>query len=320
MQFETICIIGPGLIGGSIGLGLKKRNLVKTVIGVSHRASSLEKALKMNAIDVGALHIDKKVVGNADIIILAASVDQIINSARDIIQFVKSDAIITDVGSTKSYIVEQITQNIREDITFIGAHPIAGSEKKGVEHASPDLFEGSTCIITPLHYERREDEKSGSGEVDNQKPQPLNLLTSQFPRNYTRALETISYLWYLLGARVIYLTPEQHDEILAYVSHLPHLVASCLINAIKREYLSYGASGLRDTTRVASGDPDLWVNIFNQNRENVIKSIDHLMTELARFKNDLSNADNIMLLDRLKMAKLSRDSVFNNNQKNESNK
>ena len=115
----------------------------------------------------------------------------------------KSNAILTDVGSTKNYIVKQITHNMRKDVTFVGAHPIAGSEQRGVEFASADLFEGCTCIITPLS-------------------------------NHTKEVETISQLWRLLGAKINYLTPEQHDEILAFVSHLPHMVASCLINAIKK--------------------------------------------------------------------------------------
>lgn len=280
MQFGTICIIGPGLIGGSIGLGLKKRNLAKTIIGVSHSASSLEKALKLNAIDIGTLHIDEA-VKSADIVVLATSVNHIIDTAKRVIQFMKSNAILTDVGSTKNLIVERITQNIRRDISFVGAHPIAGSEKRGVEFASPDLFEGCTCIITPSY-------------------------------NHTKALEMVSQLWQCIGAKVEYLTPEQHDEILAYVSHLPHLIASCLINTIKKEHLNYGASGLRDTTRIASGDPELWKDIFDQNRENVIKSIDRFMAELAGFKNDLLNKENAMIRNRLKIAKLLRDNTFRN--------
>ena len=285
MQFETICIIGPGLIGGSIGLGLKKRNLAKTIIGVGHKASSIENALKMRAIDSGTLNIDMA-VKDADIVILATSVDKIIDMAKRVIPLMKCNAILTDVGSTKKHIVEHITNNMREDIAFIGAHPIAGSEQRGVEFASPDLFVGCNCIITPLN-------KNSKG------------------------LETISSLWQLLGAKIIYLNPEQHDEILAYVSHLPHLIASCLVNSIKQEHLVYGASGLRDTTRVASGDPELWINIFDQNRENVIKSIDQFMGELAGFRNDLLKKNDTLILDRLKKAKLSRDSVFHNNSKNQ---
>lgn len=285
MQFGTVCIIGPGLIGGSIGLGLKKRNLAKTIIGVGHRPSSVETAVKMHAIDRGTLHAGEA-VKNADIVILATSVNQIIDTAKRVIPCMKSNAILTDVGSTKYHIVQQITHTIRKDIAFIGAHPIAGSEQRGVEFASPDLFAGCNCILTPLN-------KNAKG------------------------LETISSLWQLLGAKIIYLSPEQHDEILAYVSHLPHLIASCLVNSIKPEHLVYGASGLRDTTRVASGDAELWVNIFDHNRDNVIKSIDQFMAELAEFKSDLLKKNNTLLLDRLQKAKVSRDGVFHNNAKNQ---
>lgn len=284
MKFGTVCIIGPGLIGGSVGLGLKKKNLAKTIIGVGHRTSSLERATKMHAIDIGTLN-SEGAVKDADIVILATSVNKIIDTAKKIIPFMKRNALLTDVGSTKKYIVEQISHNIRKDITFVGAHPIAGSEQRGVEFASADLFEGCTCIITPIG-------------------------------NHTKEVETISHLWQLLGAKITYLTPEQHDEILAFVSHLPHLVASCLINSIKKAHLACGASGLRDTTRIASGDPELWMHIFDQNRENIIKSIDLFITELGGFRNDLLNKNNAKILDRLKNAKLSRDNVFHNNSTN----
>ena len=257
MQFGIVCIIGPGLIGGSIGLGLKKRNLAKTIIGVGYKALSLEKAIKMHAIDIGILN-EEEAVKDADIVILATSVNKIIDTGKKIIPVMKNNAILTDVGSTKKHIVEQISHNLRKDITFVGAHPIAGSEQRGVEFASADLFEGCTCIITPLG-------------------------------NHTKKVKTISHLWRLLGAKIKYLTPEQHDEILAFVSHLPHMVASCLINSIKKEHLACGASGLRDTTRVASGDPELWMHIFDQNRENIIKSIDQFITELGGFRNALLN-------------------------------
>jgi len=284
MQFGIVCIIGPGLIGGSIGLGLKKRNLAKTIIGVGYKALSLEKAIKMHAIDIGILN-EEEAVKDADIVILATSVNKIIDTGKKIIPVMKNNAILTDVGSTKKHIVEQISHNLRKDITFVGAHPIAGSEQRGVEFASADLFEGCTCIITPLG-------------------------------NHTKKVKTISHLWRLLGAKIKYLTPEQHDEILAFVSHLPHMVASCLINSIKKEHLACGASGLRDTTRVASGDPELWMHIFDQNRENIIKSIDQFITELGGFRNALLNKNDAGIFDRLKNAKLSRDSVFHNNSTN----
>ncbi|MBM4056032.1 MAG: prephenate dehydrogenase [Planctomycetes bacterium] len=283
MQFGNVCIVGPGLIGGSIGLALRRRNLAETVIGVGHRASSLESALKLGAIDVGHLSIDNA-VKNADIVILATSVSKIIEFAKQVIPLMKRNAVLTDVGSTKSCIVRQITKDMRNDVAFVGAHPIAGSEKRGIDHASPDLFEGCTCFITPF---------------DNNKA----------------AVETISHLWSFLGAKVKSISPERHDKMLAYISHLPHLVASCLINVIEDDDLTFGATGLRDTTRVASGDPELWRDIFDQNRENMVKSIDRFVAELTEFKNDLISGNKDMILNRLKKAKISRDSIFHNNPK-----
>ncbi|WP_347275071.1 prephenate dehydrogenase [Candidatus Kuenenia sp.] len=281
MQFGNVCIVGPGLIGGSIGLALRKRNLAETVIGIGHRASSLESALKIGAIDVGHLNADNA-VKNADIVILATSVGKIVEFAKQVIPFMKNNSVLTDVGSTKSYIVRQITKDMRDDVSFVGAHPIAGSEKRGIDHASPDLFEGCICFITPFNSNKK-------------------------------AVETISHLWSFLGAKVENISPERHDELLAYVSHLPHLAASCLVNAIAEDDLAYGANGLKDTTRVASGDPELWRDIFGQNRENTIKSIDRFVAELTAFKNDLLSGNKDMILKRLKQAKISRDSIFHNN-------
>ncbi len=315
MLFGTVCIIGPGLIGGSIGLGLKKRNLVKTVIGVGYRASSIEKAIKMHAVDIGFLSVEDG-VKTADIVILATSVNHIIDIAKKAIPNMKSNAILTDVGSTKNHIVRQITHNLRNDVFFIGAHPIAGSEQSGVEFATPNLFEGNACVITPSNNDFPSDKKACVGETGAPLTRPFNFSDSQ-PIDSDKALEIISALWRHLGARIIYLTPDQHDEILASVSHLPHLAASCLINAINKDHIGYGASGLRDTSRVASGDPDLWLNIFDQNREHVAQSIDRFMEELAGFKNDLLNKNNVQLLERLKRAKVSRDSVFHNNSTNQ---
>lgn len=281
MNFGTVAIIGTGLIGGSIGLGLKKKRLARLVIGVGHRKASIDKAVQIKAIDEGTIDI-KKSVSHADIVILATSVDLIPRLARKVIPLMKRSAILTDVGSTKEYIVSQITKDIkdicgRNNLNFIGAHPLAGSEQRGIESARPDLFEGSVCVLTPTN------------------------LTSK------RYVEEIADMWKALGAKISILKPHVHDEIVAFISHLPHFVASGLTNVVDRKYWKFGANGLRDTTRIASGDPELWLNILKQNRERIIEALRCFSNEMESVLRDMEEKNDDEILKRLKKAKTLRD-------------
>jgi len=281
MNLGVIAIIGTGLIGGSIGLGLKERGLATTIIGVGHRKVSLNKALKIKAIDEGTTSIEKA-VKNADIIILATSVSLIPDHAKKIIPLMKKSAILTDVGSTKSYIVSQINNEVksrcvREKPNFIGAHPLAGSEQRGIESARSDLFEGSVCVLTPTSL------------------------------NSKQGITRLSSMWKALGARISIMTPSKHDEILALVSHLPHFVASSLAGVIDEKHWKFAASGLRDTTRIASGDPELWLDISKQNKKEIIEALRSFSEEVECMINDLERGNDKKLLDRLKKAKTVRD-------------
>jgi prephenate dehydrogenase len=281
MNLGVIAIIGTGLIGGSIGLGLKERGLATTIIGVGHRKASLNKALKIKAIDEGTTSIEKA-VKNADIIILATSVSLIPDHAKKIIPLMKKSAILTDVGSTKSYIVSHINNEIksrcgREKPNFIGAHPLAGSEQRGIESARSDLFEGSVCVLTPTSL------------------------------NSKQGITRLSSMWKALGARISIMTPSKHDEVLALVSHLPHFVASSLAGVIDEKHWKFAASGLRDTTRIASGDPELWLDISKQNKKEIIEALRSFSEEVECMINDLERGNDKKLLDRLKKAKTVRD-------------
>ncbi len=281
MNLGEIAIIGTGLIGGSIGLGLKKRGLATKVTGVGHRKASINQALKLNAIDQGTLEIEEA-VKHADIIILSTSVGLIPDFAKRIIPMMKKSAILTDVGSTKDYIVSQVNNEIErtcdgEKPDFIGAHPLAGSEKRGIDSARPDLFEGSVCILTPTNL------------------------------NSKKCITKLSDMWKELGARISIMTPSKHDEILAFVSHLPHFVASILAGVIDEKYWEFAASGLRDTTRIASGDPELWLSISKQNKKEIIEALKCFSEEVECTINDLERGNDNELLNRLKKAKTVRD-------------
>ena len=281
MNFGVVAIVGTGLIGGSIGLGLKERGLATTIIGVGHRKVSINKALKIKAIDEGTTNIEKA-AKQADIIILATSVNLIPDYAKKIIPLMKKSAILTDVGSTKDYIVSQVNNEIKstcdgEKPNFIGAHPLAGSEKRGIESARPDLFEGSVCVLTPTNL------------------------------NSKKCITRLSNMWKALGARISIMTPSKHDEILALVSHLPHFVASSLASVIDEKHWKFAASGLRDTTRIASGDPELWLSISKQNKQKIIEALRCFSEEVECTINDLEQGNDKKLLGRLKKAKTVRD-------------
>ena len=281
MNLGVIAIIGTGLIGGSIGLGLKQRKLASSIIGVGHRKSSINKALKIKAIDEGTLKIEKA-VKQADIIILATSVGLIPDHAKKIIPLMKKSAILTDVGSTKNYIVSQINNEIKsrydgEKLNFIGSHPLAGSEQRGIESARSDLFEGSVCVLTPTSH------------------------------NSKRCITRLSNMWKALGAKISIMTPSKHDEVVAFVSHLPHFVASSLAGIIEEKHWKYAASGLRDTTRIASGDPELWLSISKQNKKKIIEALRCFSEEVKCTLNDLERGNDNKVLNRLKKAKSVRD-------------
>ena len=276
--FRKVTIIGVGLIGGSIGLAIKKHKLAREVVGISQRHSTLMMALKNGAID-HAYHDIKKAVLNADLVILATPVSIINGMFSMIAPHIRKNCIVTDVGSAKLSIVNTAQERLPNPSLFVGAHPLAGSEKKGVQFADPDLFRNSLCIITPT-------------EVTNRS-----------------ALERIKKLWIKLESNIEIMSPEQHDSILSYISHLPHLVAYALMETIPNEYLKYAAQGLKDTTRVASSSPQLWSDIFLGNKKNIINDLDYVVNNLSQIRKCLDINDSKGLVEHFKTAKIKRDRI-----------
>ena len=282
-----VSIIGPGLIGGSIGLGLKARNLAGRVIGVGHRDASLEKALEMHAVDHATKDL-KEGVREADIVILCTSVKLIPVIAKKVMPWMKVGSIITDVGSTKRGIVEKIMALNRgsrsisdKGVKFIGGHPLAGSEQRGITAARPDLFQGATCILTPT-----------GGD--------------------SQARDVVKGMWEALGAKVRFLSPKEHDLIMAFISHLPQLVATSLVNTLQPGQLAFTSRGFKDLTRIASSDPTLWRDILLQNREALLEAINDFQKEIALLKKALLEKNSKRLFARLKRAKSRRNKLLDN--------
>lgn len=276
--FRKVTIIGVGLMGGSLGLALKKNNLAKEVTGLSHRQASLDTALANKAIDVGMTDV-KKAVQAADLIVLATPVDDIIKLLKTIQPHIRRGTIITDVGSTKLEIVEAAEKILPFPGNFVGSHPLVGSEKKGVDHAKDNLFEKAMCIMTPTQQ------------------------TSQVTR------EKVKQMWTRVGAEVKLLNPGAHDDSLAYISHLPHLMAFGLMEMIPNDYLSLATQGLKDTTRIAASSPKMWNDICISNVKNVVKSLDELIACMSELRLAMINRDEKELVRHFTIAKEKRDSI-----------
>jgi len=275
--FKRVAIIGVGLIGGSIGLAIKKRGLAGEVVGVFRRRATLKKALKRRAIDKGFLDIKDGLRG-ADLIILATPVSSIVSIGRDALKHTGPGAIITDVGSTKGWIAAELDKaSAKLPAAFVGSHPMAGSERNSVEFARDTLVEEAPCIVTKTRDTDR------------------------------KALARIVYFWKSLGAKVKVMTPLEHDRSVALVSHLPHVVAFGLAGAVPEKDMAYAAEGFKDTTRVASSDPHLWADIFLANKKEVINACRRFELSYKKILKALAKEDYRGIVDVLEKAKSKRD-------------
>ena len=276
--FGKVAIIGVGLIGGSVGLAIKKKRAAGEVVGVFRRKSTLKKALRRKAVDSGTLNL-KIGVSDADLIILASPVHLIPRLAKEAGRYAKAGALITDVGSTKQWIVGEVEKSVDglRGIRFVGSHPMAGSERTGVEFAREDLLDRSPCIVTKT------------------------------PRTDLKALNKIVKFWTALGASVKVMSPEEHDRSAAFISHLPHLAAYSLAGAVPERDLAYAAEGFKDTTRVASSDPALWADIFLTNKKELIKASKAFEGYYKKVVKVLSKGDRSGVRKKLQAAKAKRD-------------
>ena len=276
--WDTVTIVGVGLIGGSIGLALQRRKLARQVVGVGRRNSSLQKARQCGTVTATTTSL-RKGVKEARLMVICTPVEQIAEHALEAAAHCPEGALITDAGSTKQAVVEAVMKSLPERARFVGSHPLAGSEKAGPQNAQADLFEGRTVVMTPVK------------------------------ENHAEELAETERFWESLGARVIRQTPAAHDQAVATTSHLTHLIASSLAAATPRSELPLVASGWLDTTRVAAGDVELWRQILSDNRHHVLKSLTGFEKLLGQFRTALENNDQNTLRKLLETGKQHRDSV-----------
>ena len=265
-SFPNIAICGLGLIGGSLARDIRRLGLAGSITGFGRSAERLEKAAGMGLID--SWHTDfSEGIPAADLIVIGTPVRLIPQQIMALLPYAKQGAIITDVGSVKTAILEQVEGSMPPGVHFVGGHPIAGTEDSGFEASFPGLFEKRSCVLTPT--------------------------ASTDPA----ALDEVERLWRAVGATVVRMDSHTHDLIFAGVSHLPHMVAFSLVNAVSdmeknpQQILQYSAGGFRDFTRIAASDPVMWRDIALMNKKHIMDAIGFFEQSLGELKRHISGND-----------------------------
>ncbi len=278
MPLPSLTILAPGLLGASVARAAHARGVASPIV-IWARRPEVRQALAGQPWCSATADTPEEAVRRADLVVIAAPVDRIVPLLQQVASHLSPGAIVTDVGSVKAEICRLAQDAIGATAHFVGSHPMAGSEKTGWQHGIGTLFEGRTCFVTPL-----------------EQTNPV-------------AVATVVRFWQDLGAEPVTLAPDEHDEIVAHISHLPQVLASTLCAWLAQKnpaWRNYAGGGLRDTTRIAAGDPLLWRTILEQNREEVLRALRQYEDELHAFQIALANRDYTALTARLERARAYR--------------
>jgi len=282
VRWNKITIVGVGLLGGSLGLAVRRHRLAHEVAGFVRRTASLKDCEMAGAVDYATTDL-LAAVSMADLVVLCTPLAQMRPLVKQFLPALKHGATVTDVGSVKTSVVKDVCGLIRKaGGHFIGSHPMAGAEKTGVAWARADLYADAVCVVTP---------------TKNSNP---------------AALRKVEQFWKALGSRTIRLTPQLHDRLVSRSSHLPHVLASALASHIlkparPKQQVALCANGFRDTTRIASGSPEMWRDIALTNRRNLVKAVDAFIAELKSFQKVLAKSDPNAVTKFFETAKQRRD-------------
>jgi prephenate dehydrogenase len=282
VQFRKITIVGVGLLGGSVALAVRQRGLAAEIAGYVRRHKAVADCEKFGATDYATTDL-LAAVSNADLVILGTPLAQMPALVSQFLPALKPGAMVTDVGSVKAGVVRQLESLIEKTgACFIGSHPMAGAEKTGLVAARANLFENAVCVLTP---------------TKNSPPSAVRKLTR---------------FWRALGARVLSMDAAQHDLLVSRSSHLPHVVAAALAGLVldpkqPKEQAALCATGFRDTTRIASGSPEMWRDIALANRKNLARSLEVFAAELNKFQAKLRAGDAAAIESFFTTAKSRRD-------------
>jgi prephenate dehydrogenase len=282
MRWNSISLIGAGVLGGSLALALKRRQLAAKVAACVRRDSTLAECRKLEIANVVTQDLKEAVLGS-ELVILCTPLSQMATLAAEMGPFLKPGAIVTDVGSVKGTVMRDLEPLVRQaGAIFIGSHPMAGSEKTGVAAARADLFENAICLVTPGRHSPPD------------------------------AVAKVEDFWKSVGGLPLRLTPEAHDELVSRSSHLPHVVAAELANYVlspvhPKEQGLVCANGFRDTTRIASSSPEMWRDIALANRQNLTRVLGVFIEDLQEFQWALERQDVRAVEEFFAKAKQRRD-------------
>jgi len=284
MRIDHLVVIGVGLIGGSVARALRHAGYVNRITGVGRNRDNLDRARELGIIDHWT-HDIAEAVHDADMVLVAVPMGGYEQVFAELAEAVPASALITDAGSTKQHAVDVAERLLPDSSRFVPAHPIAGTEQSGAEASFAELFEDRLCILTPT------DATDGA------------------------AIDAVEAMWQATGSRVVRMDAASHDDFLAAVSHLPHLAAFALVNAVRGEGgtdgehdpFRFAAGGFRDFTRIASSSPEMWRDIVLSNRQALVGKIDAFQTELSMLKEALQSGDGEKILKAFAAAKKARD-------------
>ena len=284
-KIDEITIIGPGLIGSSLGLALKSKNIVKKIVGIDKSNNNLKDALNNNSIDESRNIIDQR-VSKSEFIFICTPVSFIDEIVSNLVPFVSKKNFITDTGSVKNIFKKSTIKNISAISNFIPGHPIAGTENSGAKNAFNGLFEDKWCILTPI------DKKDNN-------------------------IKKFSALWEYIGMEIAIMPVDEHDKIMSITSHLPHLIAFTIVNTAfkidikkKKELINFSAGGFKDFTRIGSSDPKMWTDIFISNKKYLISTIDDFINDLKNFKGLIKKNNLDEIFNLLEQTKKIRKSIL----------
>lgn len=281
---EHLAILGYGLMGASLALGLKKRGFTGRILGYARREETRERALELGVADE-VFADPAEAVRQADIVVICVPIWTIARLAEEIIPALKPGAVVTDVGSTKSVLLETMNPLFRNSVAcFVGSHPIAGSEKTGIDAGFADLYEGRLTVVCPS------------------------------PETGEAARRAVVNLWAAAGSEVVEMSPAEHDAMLASTSHLPHMIAAALARSVAdgdpTRRADFCGTGFRDTTRVASGSADMWVDIIDTNRTALEAELDRFHAELQGLIRILRKGDSADIRRWLEEAAAARNQIL----------
>jgi len=273
---KKIAIIGVGFMGGSLALAMKRKFANISIWGYARSQKSYNKLKKLKILDKATLNLEKCVL-NADIVILALPVEAVIACLEEIAPLLRKNSIVFDLGSTKKLIEKAALSYLPKEVSFVGCHPLCGSEKSGAEFARWDTYKNSICLIASSAKEK--------------------------------AAKIIEQFWKKLGSKVIFMSSGSHDELLSSISHFPHLISFSLIQLTPDNYLKFCSGSFKDLTRISSSPASIWADIFFSNKKNLINDIDGFVKVLSKFKEFLEKGNKRDVFNLIKKANTKHMSI-----------